>query len=220
MPWRPCQIFIFLGGYGVETSTIKFHNPFCPYVKRSTDILILSMSKRVARPLVVFNMKPDEAQENGSETKNNVLVAECTLLSIIYSSDDGEGTDGEGVENDALNVSCHGRDFKRMMKESKHCDEFEFAVKRRKLQTQLDLMKSNLKSMTFHPQQEPSRFEVRQKKESFGAFDGSKSISEKSSDLSASLSCNKRQREMPDETLKVKSENLDGHLTAPKMDRN
>lgn len=107
------------------------------------------MSKRVARPLVVFNMKPDEAQENGSETKDNVVDAECTLLSIIYSSDDGEGTDGEGAdgegaENDALNVSCHSGDFKRMMKESKHCDEFEFAVKRRKLQTQLDLMKSNL----------------------------------------------------------------------------
>ena len=50
-------------------------------------------------------------------------------------------------ENDAFNVSCHGSDLKRMMGEANQCDKS--TIKRRKVSTQLDLMNSNLISVSF-----------------------------------------------------------------------
>lgn len=67
----------------------------------------------------------------------------AVFASIDFSSDDEDPSD----ENDALNVSCHGNHFKRMKEEPKHVDKF--TIKRRKLQTQMDLMNSILMSVKF-----------------------------------------------------------------------
>ena len=81
--------------------------------------------------------------KNLSSNQDKAIIdAEDTFLASIYSSDDERESD---EENDAFNESCHRNDFKRMLEESNLCHDFAF--KRRKLHTQLDLMNSNLKSM-------------------------------------------------------------------------
>ena len=73
------------------------------------------------------------------------LEADFIILASIDSASDDESLSDE---NDILNVSCHGNHFKRLKEEPKHCDEF--AIKRRKLHTQMDLMNSILMSMSFN----------------------------------------------------------------------
>ena len=66
------------------------------------------------------------------------------LASIETSSSDDESESDEG---DVFSVSCHGSHFKQLKEQPKQCDEL--AVKRRKLHTQLNLLNSDLMSMTF-----------------------------------------------------------------------
>lgn len=66
------------------------------------------------------------------------------LASIETSSSDDESESDEG---DVFSVSCHGSHFKQLKEQPKQCDEL--AIKRRKLHTQLNLLNSDLMSMTF-----------------------------------------------------------------------
>lgn len=134
--------------------------------------------------LFVFNMVA--SSKNGSANQDKVIPdAEYTFLASMHSSDDKmEGDD----ENDAFNASCHGNDFKRMLEESNFCHDF--AIKRRKLHAQLDLMNSNLMSM---------------------GFGCSKKVLEESSNLPNSVSRDKSQREMTNEGLKVTFGNIGGN---------
>lgn len=66
---------------------------------------------------------------------------------FLASGDSSSDDESQNDENDAFNVSCHGNHFKRMKEEPKQCGEF--TIKRRKLHTQLDMMNSVLRSMSF-----------------------------------------------------------------------
>ena len=72
------------------------------------------------------------------------LEADFIVLASMDSVSDDESLSDE---NDVFSVSCHGNHFKRLKEEPKRCDEF--AIKRRKLHTQMDLMNSILMSMSF-----------------------------------------------------------------------
>lgn len=126
---------------------------------------------------------------NGSVDQEKVITdEEYTFLASIHSSDDERESD---EENDAFNESCHGNDFKRMFEESNFCHDF--AIKRRKLHTQLDLMNSNLMSM---------------------GFGCGKKVLEGPRNLPNSVSRDKSQREMTDEGLKVTFGNI-GENSSP-----
>lgn len=77
-------------------------------------------------------------QHNGLDSDYLVLA------SIETSSSDDESENDEG---DVFSVSCHGSHFKQLKEQPKQCDEL--AIKRRKLHTQLNLLNSDLMSMTF-----------------------------------------------------------------------
>lgn len=85
-------------------------------------------------------MMDDTGIKQHSELDSNYLV----LASIDTSSSDDESESDEG---DVFSVSCHGSHFKQLKEQPKQCDEL--AIKRRKLQTQLNLLNSDLLSMTF-----------------------------------------------------------------------
>lgn len=88
---------------------------------------------------------------------HNELDADYLILAAIESSSSED--ESESDESDVFNVSCHGSHFKQMKEEPKQCDEF--TIKRRKLHTQLDLLNSDLLSMTFgasRPSTEQSLF--------------------------------------------------------------
>ena len=90
-----------------------------------------------------FDMCPlvdAEVMKQQSELDSDYLV----LASIETSSSDDESESDEG---DVFSVSCHGSHFKQLKEQPKQCDEF--AIKRRKLHTQLNLLNSDLMSMTF-----------------------------------------------------------------------
>ena len=134
--------------------------------------------------LFVFNMLT--SPKNVSVDQDKVIPdEEYTFLASIHSSDDERESD---EENDAFNESCHGNDFKRMLEESNFCPDF--AIKRRKLHTQLDLMNSSLMSM---------------------GFGCSKKVLEGPSNLPNSVTRDKSQREMTDEGLKVTFGNIGGN---------
>lgn len=85
-------------------------------------------------------MMDDSVIKQHSELDSNYLV----VASIDTSSSDDESESDEG---DVFSVSCHGSHFKQLKEQPKQCDEL--AIKRRKLQTQLNLLNSDLLSMTF-----------------------------------------------------------------------
>ena len=106
---------------------------------------------------VYFDMCPmvDAAvMKQHNELDTDYLV----LASIETSSSDDESESDEG---DVFSVSCHGSHFKQLKEQPKQCDQL--AVKRRKLHTQLNLLNSDLMSMTFSgsgtsPDQPPCGF--------------------------------------------------------------
>ena len=85
-------------------------------------------------------------QLEGELVKNQNLELDKDYL-VLASIDSSSDDDGQCDENDVFNTSCHGSHFKRMKEEPTQCDEY--AIKRRKLHTQLDLMNSILMSMSF-----------------------------------------------------------------------
>lgn len=66
---------------------------------------------------------------------------------LILASIDSSSSDDESESGDIFSVSCHSSHFKRMKAEPEQCDEF--AIKRRKFKTQLDLLDTDLMLMTF-----------------------------------------------------------------------
>lgn len=96
---------------------------------------------------------------SAKRTEHEELNVDYTFLAMA-SFDPSLDDESDSDENDILNLSCHGTDLKRMRENPKlSCDES--TIKRRKLQTQLDLMNSNLSSMAF------DRNETMTPKESF-----------------------------------------------------
>ena len=85
-------------------------------------------------------------QLEGELVKNQNLELDKDYL-VLASIDSSSDDDGQCDENDVFSTSCHGSHFKRMKEEPTQCDEY--AIKRRKLHTQLDLMNSILMSMSF-----------------------------------------------------------------------
>lgn len=77
--------------------------------------------------------------------KHKELDADYLILASIESSSSDD--ESESDESDVFSVSCHGSHFKQMNEETTQCDKF--TVKRRKLHTHLDLLNSDLMSMTF-----------------------------------------------------------------------
>ena len=82
----------------------------------------------------------DSVMKQHNELDSDYLV----LASIESSSSDDESESDEG---DVFSVSCHNSHFKQLKEQPNQCDEF--AIKRRKLHTQLNLLNSDLMSMTF-----------------------------------------------------------------------
>jgi len=111
---------------------------------------------------------PSGGRLNKARTEKSNLDPDFTFLTNIDLSSDAES---ESDEDDALNLSCHGNDLKRIREEPKH---FEFVMIRRKLSIQLELMYTDLIPM---------------------AFNDSKTISEEPSEPLGSVSCDKRSRE-------------------------
>ena len=119
------------------------------------------------------------------EQKGPKLDPDFTFLANIDLSSDDES---ESDEEDALNLSCHGNDLKRIREEPKHRD---FVMKRRKLSIQLELMHTDLVSMTFNQ--------------------GSKTISEEPFHSLDSVSCDKCSRDTLNECLNLTSDKGDQH---------
>ena len=121
------------------------------------------------------------------EQKGPKLDPDFTFLASIDLSSDDE-SESQSDENDALNLSCRGNDLKRIREEPKHCD---FVMKRRKLSIQLELMHTDLVSMTFNR--------------------GSKTISEEPSHSLDSVSCDKCSRDTLNECFNLTSDKADQH---------
>lgn len=88
----------------------------------------------------MFPLADDSVMKKQKELDADYLI----IASIESSSSDDED---ESDESDVFSVSCHGSHFKQMKEEPNQCDEF--TVKRRKLHTHLNLLNSDLMSMTF-----------------------------------------------------------------------
>lgn len=65
---------------------------------------------------------------------------------FLASTDSSSSSEDEGESGDIFSVSCHSSHFKRMKAEPEQCNEF--AIKRRKFNTQLKLLDSDLMLMT------------------------------------------------------------------------
>lgn len=83
--------------------------------------------------------------DNSVMKQHSELDSDYLVLAVIESSSSDD--ESESDEGDVFSVSCHGSHFKQMKEQPNQCDEF--AIKRRKLHTQLNLLNSDLTSMTF-----------------------------------------------------------------------
>lgn len=86
----------------------------------------------------MFPLTDDSVMKHTKQETDTHLI-----LAIIDSSSSDD--ESESDESDVFSVSCHGNHFKQLKEKPKQYDEF--AIKRRKLHTQLNLLNSDLMSM-------------------------------------------------------------------------